>query len=227
MAAPDWYPDPYHRHQLRYWDGNVWSPHVADGGQVSLDPVGVPPVGTAPFGVAPVRGSRIGVDPIGVTPLGIPPLVAVPVGGARAGVDLNTEIIGVFQRPVAHGRPPQVGCHRCRWADIPARDRTVWEAHLSEGEVPRICSQAGLLATDRALWVAEKWPAWHHVVGYTKIGDRADRYEFEAMSDVDEAGFTFAGERRELRWTRDDKANGSSEGFLWALLTERPELARA
>jgi hypothetical protein len=221
VAAPDWHPDPWHRHELRYWDGNAWTAHVADRGQTSLDPIGVPP-----SGFAPIRGARIGVDPIGVAPLGIPPLGTAPVGSAGGRVDANTEIVGVYGHPsVDYDHPADVGQHRCRWSDVPGRERAVWESVLVEGEVPRICSWAGLLATDRALLVAEKWPAWHHVVGYTKFGHGADRYELDAMSDVDESGFTYAGTRTELQWKRDDKANGSTDGFLWALLEQRPELA--
>jgi len=35
----DWYPDPVGRHELRYWDGTVWTSNVADSGQVSVDPL--------------------------------------------------------------------------------------------------------------------------------------------------------------------------------------------
>ncbi|HSH12010.1 MAG TPA: DUF2510 domain-containing protein, partial [Ilumatobacter sp.] len=30
--AADWYPDPTHRHQLRYWDGAKWTDHISDQG---------------------------------------------------------------------------------------------------------------------------------------------------------------------------------------------------
>lgn len=33
-----WHADPTGRHQQRYWDGQQWSDHVADGGQMSTDP---------------------------------------------------------------------------------------------------------------------------------------------------------------------------------------------
>ena len=35
----DWYTDPMGRHQYRYWDGVLWTDHVADDGKSSLDPV--------------------------------------------------------------------------------------------------------------------------------------------------------------------------------------------
>ena len=42
-AAPSppsgWYPDPYGRHEMRYWDGALWTEHVADGGAPKVDPV--------------------------------------------------------------------------------------------------------------------------------------------------------------------------------------------
>jgi hypothetical protein len=42
-----WHPDPYGRHQQRYWDGNQWTEHVASGGQQGVDPpVDGPPTPT-------------------------------------------------------------------------------------------------------------------------------------------------------------------------------------
>lgn len=38
-----WYPDPGRRHQFRYWDGQVWTDHVADNGIASVDPLPPPP----------------------------------------------------------------------------------------------------------------------------------------------------------------------------------------
>jgi uncharacterized protein YxjI len=37
--APNWYPDPMGRHELRYWDGKVWTDHVSNQGVASSDPV--------------------------------------------------------------------------------------------------------------------------------------------------------------------------------------------
>lgn len=36
----NWYPDPYHRHEYRYWDGHAWTSKVSDDGQVRIDNVG-------------------------------------------------------------------------------------------------------------------------------------------------------------------------------------------
>src|SRR5262245_60770602 len=58
-ADAGWYPDPSQRHELRYWDGNSWSDHVADRGVTSQDPpyastpVAVPAASVATF--APVN----------------------------------------------------------------------------------------------------------------------------------------------------------------------------
>jgi uncharacterized protein YxjI len=38
--APNWYPDPYGRHELRYYDGTQWTEHVTSGGRQSVDPPG-------------------------------------------------------------------------------------------------------------------------------------------------------------------------------------------
>ena len=48
---PDWYPDPYGRHELRYFDGTQWTKHVSSHGRQSTDQPGgtikVPTVGRA------------------------------------------------------------------------------------------------------------------------------------------------------------------------------------
>lgn len=40
---PGWFPDPYRRARLRYWDGTTWTATLADDGQESQDPL--PPPG--------------------------------------------------------------------------------------------------------------------------------------------------------------------------------------
>ena len=42
-----WHPDPYGRHQQRYFDGIVWTAHVADNGVAGLDEVAAEPSGEA------------------------------------------------------------------------------------------------------------------------------------------------------------------------------------
>jgi hypothetical protein len=37
VAAAGWYQDPSGRHEHRYWSGTVWTEHVADSGQSSID----------------------------------------------------------------------------------------------------------------------------------------------------------------------------------------------
>lgn len=39
-SAPDWYPDPYGRHEVRYFDGSRWTEHVASHGRQSVDQPG-------------------------------------------------------------------------------------------------------------------------------------------------------------------------------------------
>jgi uncharacterized protein YxjI len=39
-TAPNWYPDPYGRHETRYYDGTQWTEHVASHGKQSIDPPG-------------------------------------------------------------------------------------------------------------------------------------------------------------------------------------------
>jgi uncharacterized protein YxjI len=39
-TAPDWYPDPFGRHEMRYHDGSQWTEHVSSHGKQSVDPPG-------------------------------------------------------------------------------------------------------------------------------------------------------------------------------------------
>jgi hypothetical protein len=90
QGGAGWRPDPQGRHEHRYWDGNGWTDQVADGGNVSTDPmapsgtdtVAVPiPAPVAPPG-APVGGPAA-PPPGGPTP---PPGAPLPQPGAPIGV---------------------------------------------------------------------------------------------------------------------------------------------
>jgi len=39
MHPAAWHPDPTSRHQFRYWDGSMWTEHVADDGVTASDPL--------------------------------------------------------------------------------------------------------------------------------------------------------------------------------------------
>lgn len=60
---PGWKPDPYGRHELRYFDGNVWKSAVSDDGVVITDVVDVPPP-------PPARGISITAAPGKTLPVG-------------------------------------------------------------------------------------------------------------------------------------------------------------
>ena len=48
-SPADWYPDPFGRHERRYWDGSKWTDHVASRGRQEVDPpVDAPPVAVSP-----------------------------------------------------------------------------------------------------------------------------------------------------------------------------------
>jgi hypothetical protein len=56
-----WHPDPGGTHQLRYWDGTMWTDHVSDGGVQSVDALGPPPA--APTAGASGASAIAGTDP--------------------------------------------------------------------------------------------------------------------------------------------------------------------
>lgn len=213
VVAAAWYADPYGRHQVRYWDGAAWTDFVSDAGQSSVDPLraAVP---------TPVDGSEGVLGPVVEA--------APPLRKSGAPVDPGLELFGVraaeWHKDSSEFIQP---AGICRWSDIPEEARSLWEASLVDGEVPRICSCAGMLATDRALLVAERWPRspsdrWPGTSPRAHdLGTRADRYEFGWLTNLDEGGFDYAGTRRKHRFNRGDGPNA----FFWELVWQHPELA--
>ena len=59
----DWYPDPYGRHELRYWDGGQWTDHVSSHGSQSTDPAQATPSGGIIHAVDQIGVSATTTDP--------------------------------------------------------------------------------------------------------------------------------------------------------------------
>jgi hypothetical protein len=64
MTAPGWHPDPYRRHELRWWDGTTWTEHVSDQGRAGVDPVGSAPASAADSGWLPPTAQQPAVVPV-------------------------------------------------------------------------------------------------------------------------------------------------------------------
>jgi hypothetical protein len=99
-AAPGWFDDPTDRYELRYWDGEAWTDHVASGGAVARSSVAIDPTAYAAptqparaSGRPTSRGSRGGwwVLVVAVALVAIPMIVAIAVAvsgtGSRSTVD--------------------------------------------------------------------------------------------------------------------------------------------
>jgi uncharacterized protein YxjI len=56
--VPNWYPDPFGRHELRYYDGSRWTEHVSSHGRQAVDP----PVGAAHVPVVERPPEKIQAD---------------------------------------------------------------------------------------------------------------------------------------------------------------------
>ena len=55
----NWEPDPYHRHEERWWSGNKWSQKVKSDSEIQIDPPGVVP--------RPVDQSSVGIPVAPIT----------------------------------------------------------------------------------------------------------------------------------------------------------------
>lgn len=105
VAAADWYPDPHGRHELRYWDGGTWSPHVSNGGVTSQDPVGQKRSLKSRFEAALTAGEQaltLGKDP--GTDADKDRIKRQVEGSGRTGAGLNARVEGgggsLFTEPI-------------------------------------------------------------------------------------------------------------------------------
>lgn len=76
MSNAGWYPDPYGRHEHRYYDGTRWTEHVADRGRQAIDIVAATATLAPPH--SQDRPVALGVGPMSeeVVPCARDPLVA-------------------------------------------------------------------------------------------------------------------------------------------------------
>lgn len=83
--APDWYPDPWGRHEHRYFDGANWTEHIASHGRQGIDPPG----GVAHAVTVNRATEKVQRDA---------QRAGVRVGGARGGGTLFTEPVLVVNQ---------------------------------------------------------------------------------------------------------------------------------
>jgi Domain of unknown function (DUF4041)/T5orf172 domain/Protein of unknown function (DUF2510) len=93
-----WHPDPMGRHQLRFWDGTVWSEHVSDNGVTSIDPLHHPPPIAVPVTAVQPVVNAAWASPAATT-IAVPsrpqqPIAPVVTGPASA----SSEKVGIFDR---------------------------------------------------------------------------------------------------------------------------------
>jgi hypothetical protein len=79
-TAPGWHPDPYRRHESRYWDGGRWTEHVSDSGVTAVDPTewAPPPAATPAEDPTPPAAAH---EPAAGPSWSTPPPVATPPSG--------------------------------------------------------------------------------------------------------------------------------------------------
>ncbi|MDO8364243.1 MAG: DUF2510 domain-containing protein [Actinomycetota bacterium] len=81
MTTASWQPDPMHRHEYRWWDGQAWTEHVNDSGVAGVDPLGM--ASTAPTQAMPMQ--PMSMQPGPELPMAVqPPTQPQPPIGAQA-----------------------------------------------------------------------------------------------------------------------------------------------
>jgi hypothetical protein len=102
--APGWYPDPTGRHETRWYDGGMWTAHVADAGTTSRDPLAPGATGSpAPQASSQAGASATTRDPRARTALILAlvalPLALLPFAGALIAAIALGLAIAVRRRP--------------------------------------------------------------------------------------------------------------------------------
>ncbi len=131
-----WWPDPFKRHELRYWNGGRWTEHVSDRGVVWTDPPG--PVSRVVSDVPVGRGSLAGRPGI---------QAAVRTTWTPAG-PMSVEAIRFGAVPAADPFADAIGA---RLAPSPRRERASAEVGaVADPTRPRASTGGGI---DAGLWV--------------------------------------------------------------------------
>ncbi len=71
LPAAAWYPDPFGRHQRRWWDGTRWTNRITDHDTPGIDPPGIDPSPQAPDLDQPAEPITDAVFPIPRRKLGV------------------------------------------------------------------------------------------------------------------------------------------------------------
>ena len=101
--AQEWLPDPAGLHQLRWWDGTVWTEHVSDNGTQSIDPMESTSPPPPPSAGARRSGRAIAALVLGIVGVLVFPVVCSTLAiifGALALRDMGTNE-SVRGRPMA------------------------------------------------------------------------------------------------------------------------------
>src|SRR5690606_14670684 len=104
--TPGWYPDPFGRFDLRYFNGTTWTADVSAAGERVIDPLGgqPAPVGAPPPGPRKRNGLGIAAMVLGIVGAGIAWMPFVFVAGAICGVLAVVFGLAARRRRATHGR---------------------------------------------------------------------------------------------------------------------------
>jgi hypothetical protein len=174
-AEPGWFYDPSGAHELRYWDGEEWTDHVADGGARSRAPMETVEMPPSPGPAAPSTSSaQLGalfrirwLIVAALLFIGIPLLVAVVVavslGSHRAAVE-------PFDNPDAACEAwwqANVAAAREGWEDARFRQELRRLAEATEPVDAQLATQVRVIASadDAALVRDNSQAAYQRCVG--------------------------------------------------------------
>ena len=174
-----WYPDPSRDHEQRYWDGNAWSDHIADGGSAAVAPLPA----RSPTGVRSTRASRqtyLASDRAAAAPL--PARTPTGVRSTRASRQTYLASDRAAAAPLPARTPTGVRSTRASRQTYLASERVVVEAPMSfTGSAKRIWKLTdanGWLIPVAVLLILAAWAivaAWYLFFGLLLVPYRLIR----------------------------------------------------
>lgn len=173
QAPADWQPDPFGRHELRYWDGSKWTQHVASGGHQAIDP----PVANPAQPATHTTTRRVGR---GDRRVGRQVRKAGASGAKAGGGTLFTEpVLVVNQEATQHAEGAEYLVYDQQGHVLGAVREFDETIHGPAGE-PQLVQRSGLRIVDANGWVVmtlvrQDWLFWSTVLVIGPAGDEIGR----------------------------------------------------
>ena len=215
MADASWLADPSGAHELRYWDGTVWTDHVSDRGTTGLDPLAAaypPPGPVPPPPPPPPTGDGAGWAPPVAEDRVAPAASAVPAGGRGSWKDRLKQVADQGKALADQGKQKlaeQSAKRTEQWASDPS---TLWF-----GESKGAATTA--VGTAKARYRITKDRVW---IESGLLGTKTESVPLWAVKDIDvrQAVWQRGKDIGDVVLTLEDPAYGTQQAGMFSMTGE-------